>query len=248
MKHYDTIQLTSYHTGDLPDELMEEISTHLNVCQECKLVVEKLQEEKENFLNEFPFESLSFDEPAETKIAAFPNRAMRVISSIAALLVITVSVQFMNNEDSLGTVSFKGENNFTILSSNTEGEITERDEQSYFPGERIQICYTAMDSLYLSLLSIDEKGSVSRYFPVEGDVSTVISPGVKVPLTHSIRLDSYIGKEFYIQVLSEKPYVIDELITEIEEAFLKGSILEFTASQKGFTTVKEIVKRERNEK
>jgi hypothetical protein len=69
------------------------------------------------------------------------------------------------------------------------------------------------------LLSIDTSGSITRYYPQQGDSSVVLQPGQDIPLPHSILLDDYTGKELFIGIFSEKSQGLTEVQSRIKTEF-----------------------------
>lgn len=252
MKHYDKLELTSYVTGDVFAEKRAAIEKHLAECEQCHLFTEKLECEKTKFLDNNSFDELDLEE-SETKIHYFPKNVIRSVSSVAALLVLVVTVQFTTQfatqSDAVPTVAFKGKggSDFSILVETHNGTITERESDVYYPGERIQVCYNTVVSQHLVLLSIDGTGKLSRYFPSRGRTSLEVPAGVSQPLPNSIRLDEYIGSEKLVMVFSKDPILLDSLESQITAAFSAGTLDSLTLGGKSSVVIRSIEKKVRDE-
>lgn len=246
MKHpFDSIELTAYVTGDLSPEKIEALEKHLGGCETCSAKVTQLEEERKSFLTEMPYNGTA--DETDTVLYRFPK--VKVISSIAALFLFAVTIQFTMRETVLNEqqIALKGVDQLSIFVENETGGVEERESNIYYPGERIQVCYSTVATAYLTLFSIDSNGKLSRFFPTYGDSSIKVKPGIDVPLPHSIRLDSYIGEETFIMIFSPTPISLAETEKRIHEAFEKG-----TLSSPDFETgtkviLKTVEKRERSE-
>lgn len=246
-KHFDKLELTSYVTGDLSPEKNSAVESHCQSCETCAAYVEKLKAEQMQFLENNPFDG-SVDESDSTVVHTFPTNIRRAVTSIAALIVVAFTVQLWQNSNS-ETEGFrvKGGADFSILVENRNGAIEERESDVYYPGERIQVCYSTVDTAYLILMSIDSNGTLSRYFPTRGDSSMKINPGVNIPLSNSIRLDSYIGEEKLIMAFSNEPLSVAKVESQIKTAFAENSLDSLRLNDESDVQVRTIQKQVRDE-
>lgn len=247
MKHpFDSIELTSYVTGDISAEKRAKIEEHLGGCETCAVYVKQLQEEQKMFNSEMPYNG-SVDE-TDTGILHFPK--MKIISSIAALLIFAVSIQFTLRENvsiEQQTIALKGAEQISFFVENDTGGVEERDSDIYYPGERIQVCYSTVATAYLTLFSMDSNGTLSRFFPTSGTTSTKVEPGISLPLPHSIRLDSYIGEEKFIMVFSAEPLSIQDVEEKISFAFQENQLDSLSFGNESRVVIHTIEKREKSE-
>lgn len=257
---FDKLELISYVTGDISTEKAVLLKDHLECCETCRFFVEELTTEKDDFLIEHPFDegfmdqiSSEFEEEGHTKrpvFFTFPR-----IASIAALLLFA-TILTLNLRQSKSTlpsdmgIGLKGEENFYLYVLNVNGEIGQRDDEVYYPHERVHVCYTSSQKEYLMLFSIDTAGTISRFFPAHRDSSISVDIGSGIPLPNSIRLDGYIGKERYLMVLSKKAVSASDFENEIRKEFEKHGFDAFRLPNKAGRTVLEklTTKRGINEK
>ncbi len=237
--HCTKTELLSYLTGSISDDTSTRITAHLTECSSCASQLEKLKEAQEQFLESMPFDENMFEEKPETKVTQFP----KLISTIAALLIVAVTVIYFNPNQRSEHFTMKSAASMTILVEDPSGEIVERDSHIYYPNERIQICYTASDTAYLMLVSLDSAGTVSRYCPSHGNRLLKVEPGARVPLPNSVRLDHYIGEETLVLILADNDMAVDEMEQRITEAFSTQSLeqLEIQGSVIVQTISKQVV-------
>lgn len=247
MKHpFDSIELTSYVTGDISAEKRAKIEEHLDGCETCADTVKQMLDEQKMFNMEMPYNG-SVDE-TDTGILHFPK--MKVISSIAALILFAVTIQFTLRENvsiEQQMIALKGAEQISFFVENDTGGVEERDSDIYYPGERIQVCYSTVATAYLSLFSMDSNGTLSRFFPTYGTLSTKVEPGISVPLPHSIRLDSYIGEEKFIMVFSPTAVPISEIETKISTAFQENRLDSLSFENESRVIIHTIEKRKKSE-
>jgi hypothetical protein len=122
----------------------------------------------------------------------------------------------------------KGTSGLELYVKNTRGEVEKRERPFYKTGERIQFRYSCADRNKFMLLSIDSTGAVMTYYPSHGDSSEILEPGQGIPLSHSILLDEYSGKELFLGVFSAEklhaPSVVEQLRAEFRRAGAIDSI------------------------
>jgi hypothetical protein len=199
---FDKIDLLTFATGGCAETEAKRIAAHILTCDLCRSYVETFSSENAAFIGAHPFE-------ATVPAAAAPARRtvpfrMRTIYGIAASIAIafTTGYLFHAREPALSS-RIKGSVGLTLYVKTTQGEIEKRREQVYTAGERIQFLYSCDTHNKFMLLSIDTTGTVTRYYPASGDSSDALEPGQDIPLSHSIQLDEYAGKEVFIGVFSE---------------------------------------------
>jgi hypothetical protein len=219
----DRITLTSYFTGDLDREKQTVVEKHLETCEICKSYLKELEAEKNSFLSEVPFESLPTQpEKRRTKLAPF-----RKYYALAATIILFIAggliYQMRDTEES---IRIKGETGIKIFSLDQKGAIEYRKNTVYYPGDRIQIAYSCTDKHFLILFSIDEKGTVSRYYPSDTDSSIILEKGADIPLPNSIALDDYIGRELFVALFSGHRVYLPDIIDQVEETFARNGLAE----------------------
>ena len=202
---FDKFQIASYVAGDLSSDESKRLEKHLLECPDCQAYYESLTHEKEAFLSNHPFESIKISEPK--KYLSFPNmRRYYALAATIVLLLVGSSVYYSLQRQNRDRI--KGETGIGIVVQDLNGNIEKRDSHIYHPNERIQILYSCAGKNNFILVGIDDKGTLSIYFPQEGDSSIGLQKGADIPMPNSILLDDYIGRELFLAFFSdEKLYV-----------------------------------------
>jgi hypothetical protein len=120
----------------------------------------------------------------------------------------------------------KGGVSLAVFVRGADGEPQVRQDGVYFPGERIQFAYSCDHRNRLVLLSIDEEGRMTTYYPAEGDSAVVVQQGQDLPLPNSIELDSYVGRELYVAFFSVRPVMAETVRGEVRERFSEAGTLD----------------------
>lgn len=97
------------------------------------------------------------------------------------------------------------------------------------PGDRLQFRVTTTRS-HLALLGVDGTGTVSRYQPVGGDLSTPFAPGQARPLPDALTLDDAPGPEVFVVFLSDQPLLVEDLEQRVHDAVDGGDPLALLAA------------------
>jgi hypothetical protein len=211
---YDKLTLLNFVTGNLSPKGGSEVTGHLQHCRECASFVNSVQEERSQFLRDFP-------ESGHVAVIEKKNSSQRLfrrVFAIAATLVVVITgsaVLLRNQEPSFTT---KGGVALHLFVLDRNGKPTTRESMTYFPGERVQFSYSCGIERYLILLSSDTAGAITRFYPVEGDSSQPVASGADIPLPHSIELDEYIGDELYIAVFSAHPLALPPVTEKVKAA------------------------------
>ncbi len=221
--HYDKITLTSYFNEDLDARLMEEIQKHLLQCESCAKVLLSLREEQKEFLKKMPFEQL----PERVDKGNNRTSLWRTYYALAASLLLAIGGLYLfRMEQKPSFAQVKGGSSIALYKKGEEGIVEKQTHHVYTPGEQIQITYSSVSNKYLILLSIDETGKISSYYPQHADSSVLIETGADIPLPNSIVLDGYIGQELFIALFSSKPKYVPLLISKIKSKVVKQGSLE----------------------
>jgi hypothetical protein len=203
---FDKVDLLAFATGSLNDFDSKRIKSHLESCASCRKYVLEFKAQSTEFLEKNP--STAWLKPESAVAAAkkappiFPFR--KVYGIAASLAILCTTMYFFNGRESLPLSRVKGSTGLTLVVKNMTGKIERRDTQTYSAGERVQFIYSCERRNKFILMSIDTTGSITQYYPLKGDSSEVLEPGCDIPLSHSILLDEYIGRELFIGVFSER--------------------------------------------
>lgn len=219
----DKITLAAYLAGDLEAEEAKRLKEHLPTCTECESYLMSLKREQKAFLEKFPFVSSTY-ETAPKKIIQFPVYYRYLALAALFLLMVTGPLIYFNTYRQ-SEYHLKGKTGTRILVKNLAGTIEERDVHQYYPQEQIQFLYSCSERTYFMLLSIDEKGNITTYFPQQGDSSSVLSPGVDLPLNNSIMLDDYIGEELFMAFFADHQFSAMSMRNWMTRVFTKSKSL-----------------------
>lgn len=85
------------------------------------------------------------------------------------------------------------------------GAIAGTSGGTYRKGDHLRFTYSLDSPGHLYLISVDNAGKVTPFYPPEWAESLAVPPGRDLPLEASIRLDDYVGYEGFIAVFSEQP-------------------------------------------
>ena len=222
---FNKIQLISYFIGDVGNDLSLKISEHLKICPSCSDYKIKLEGEKNAFLKTHTFEEVAFQEKSVSD-NRLSFRIMPKIYSLEASFLVFITAGFFLLQHSDPGSRIKGEVNLKLFVKNSSGAIEKRGEQRYFPGEKVQFLYSCGSRNKFILISVDTSGTISQYYPSQGDSSISLEPGQDVPLPHSILLDTYIGKELFVGVFSEKPLYCPAITKAAQASFDRSRSLD----------------------
>jgi hypothetical protein len=211
----DRITLTAYFTGDLPEERSRELREHIQGCLYCRGFLEKLESEKALFLQKHPYESAAPD-----LSAAESGSSSKGLYAAAALLALflTAGLYFFTNPREPET-RIKGETGIEIHVKEAGQAAVSRTEHVYYPGEYIQVSYSCGKENMFTLMSIDETGKITCYFPAAQESSMVLERGAGIPLPNSSVLDDYLGRELFMAVFSEQKLDLSEVKDGIRRSY-----------------------------
>jgi hypothetical protein len=239
---FDKIDLLTFATGGSGEEEARRIRMHLRECPACRRFVETFDSEKSSFLAAHPFaEPIGREPESQTRRTAVfsPWRAY----ALAASLTIAVATgSFFLMRTPARDARIKGTAGLELFVKNARGEVEKRVQPLYTTGERIQFLYSCAGRNEFMLLSIDTAGAVTTYYPSRGDSSEALEPGQGIPLSHSILLDDYSGREVFLGVFSDQklfaPLVAQQLRADFQRA---GGIDSINLSMKNVSIWKQSI-------
>jgi hypothetical protein len=204
--------------GDLDKFTEKAFNEHCKTCLSCDTEMKKLEKEKKEFLSQYPVpEKL----PSIIKMKKTKSVPMTLFA-LAASLIIVFTAGFSIFSGKNDGYRIKGTTQIGLFVQDEKGNPVKRDENNYYPGEKIQFTYSCGENRYFMLLSADSNHMVTVYYPSEGDTSIRLEPGRDVPLPNSIILDSYIGPELYLAVFSAFPlhttHITNKLLSTLKQS------------------------------
>jgi hypothetical protein len=211
----------SFIAGDLDDFTENAVDEHCKTCLSCGMELKKLEKEKNEFLSQYPVpEKL----PSIIKMKKTKSLPMTLFA-LAASLIMVFTAGFSIFSGKNDGYRIKGATQIGLFVQDEKGNPVKRDENSYYPGEKIQFTYSCAENRYFMLLSTDSNHIVTVYYPSDGDTSIKLEPGRDIPLPNSITLDSYIGPELYIAVFSASPLHVTHVTNQLLSILNKSESL-----------------------
>lgn len=97
-------------------------------------------------------------------------------------------------------------------------------QQRLNPGDLIQFSYTLPKAVHLMIVSINERGDISKFVPLDqqGSVRRQAGQGELPNAQDSLELDDYIGMERLFVVYRQKPFDFSMLKSVVAQAFQKA--------------------------
>lgn len=84
-------------------------------------------------------------------------------------------------------------------------------------GDLVQLQYRTNETVHLMMVSLNNKGEVSRFIPFAQAKSLQVAKGKGfLPPTSSLELDEYVGVELFFLIASKKPFSYTEVKRRIE--------------------------------
>jgi hypothetical protein len=220
---FDKLTLFSYVAEDLDDISRKKVTEHLKLCVECDATVKKIVQEKDDFLKQYPVPQINSVEKKSSKLSV---RHPFSLYALAATLVLMVSAGLVfNTQNKTPDYRIKGTTGVTLYVQDENGNPVKREDNRFFPGEKIQFTYSCGKERYFMLLSADSNHSISVYYPSEGKESIALEPGRDLPLPNSIKLDSYLGPELYLAVFSASPLDVTHVTRQLTGFLQQGGSL-----------------------
>jgi hypothetical protein len=226
----DKLKLSAFVANELDSRESLAVKEHLMACPACREYAESLEREKREFLQKHPLETL--DIHSEGSASASPNAgknffgSRQIYAAAAVFLVFFTVMIFYLMRSPEEDFRIKGDVNIKLFVKDKEGQIQARQNHVYSPGEYIQISYSCGSSNKFMLLSMDENGKTTVYYPGTGDSSVVLEKGRDIPMKNSILLDEYIGRELYIAVFSKEKIWLNHMKEKLNTAYSKAKDLD----------------------
>jgi hypothetical protein len=238
MEHqFDKLELLSYHAGDVAAEKKAAMDRHVASCMQCRQYLASLDAEKSAFLAAHPFAQTAaqWNSKPGKRLVFVPRQVYALAASL--ILCLGAGYLYIKSMPEPG-YRIKGETTLKVFVKNLKGDIEKRSTQNYVTGEKIQFLYSCGPKNQFALFSLDTAGGISTYFPASGDTSLSLERGQDIPLPNSIALDEYTGREVFIGVFSEKPFLASRVLEQLKASFAASRSIDFIAlDRKDLSTV-----------
>ena len=205
------LDLERYVGGELDPEQADAVRRHCDSCSDCSSYVAMLQAEKEAFLSRHPFSSFTRAHATVVELPWYRRISFGTLQpamvTVGAVLLVTLAVVPVVNRRNLSRqelVRFKGAPPLSFVyqrdGKTLPGELSGR----YRGGDRIQVTCPPTRFGFVSLLSIDSRGTVSFYHPDmrSGYCSVPAEPSIPLAFPGSIELDATPGAELVIALFA----------------------------------------------
>jgi hypothetical protein len=179
---------------------------HVDACAECTARLSAMNEARAAFVGHrdpTSFARLVADRGGLRKQKTSLLR--RAGFGLAAAAIVLLGARLAMPEPA--AVRFKGPANLEVFVHRNGQTQPVENGQALAAGDQLAFVYTLAEAQSLLLLSIDESGAVTRYFPSESGAA-VLSPAARAQLPVGIELDAHHGEERLFALFSRAP--IDE--------------------------------------
>jgi hypothetical protein len=211
-----TLELMSYAVNDCGDADRNRIGRHAETCPACASRLKAIAAECADFLARFPYAAVLGGHGGSEVVRKAPYPPLYALA--AGLLVAVTAGWFAMQHITGATARIKGDVSIAVYVKAADGKIEQRADNRYHPGEQIQIAYSTGEADRLILVSVDDSGHMTTYYPATGDTSIAIEKGRGLPLPNSIILDSYIGHELLVAVFSASALHLSDVKARIVAA------------------------------
>ncbi len=189
------------------------VADHAAGCPSCRETLTHYQAQKAAFLAKHPFRQLwnALEERRASRrfwrkwLLPVPLRTAVAFASIAGLIVFAV----WRHQQSPEILTKGGVGLGFYVSS--QGKIEKgRNGMSLRPGTEVQFLYSSQKESYLLLAGIEEDGTVTFYYPPNGEASGPIEPAKKSPLPTALRWRPAGRYERFFALFTEMPIPSEE--------------------------------------
>jgi hypothetical protein len=182
---------------------------HVRSCAYCSARAQRMRAATQAFSNVSQPPAVFVRQVMEKEARSEPCSRMRKARwqplAIAAAVFAGVLVwQSLPARDLNDSIRFKGTDQLTIYTKRGDGSQRLRDGASLRAGDQLGFTCSLAERKHLLLMSIDDDGRVSRYFPSTAGAAQV-GPGANVQLPIAIELDAYRGRERIVGLFSSAP-------------------------------------------
>jgi len=222
-EHPSHSRLRQYHVGDLGKEERRLTSSHLDECEECVAFLKTLDEEKKAFYADHDRAGFltkvreGATRPSEIGVTAPKNWLVKMLQpgllapATAALVLLLIVVLYLPGEEGSSERMKGNEIGLDFLVMENDGPRVAEPGRVLHPGDRIQFRVTAPAGGFIHIVSVDEAGTVSVYFPLPHSRAERYPGGAARPVPGSVILDDTLGRERVFMLLCGEPMQREQL-------------------------------------
>jgi hypothetical protein len=204
MQHVSDLTWDRMHAGQLAPGLADLARLHAARCAPCAARRAELEAAHRRFVAV----------PPALRAAVRPRRAWRAI--VPALAVAAVAIAIARIPDGARERS-KGGFAVTAFAGRDGDAVPLGTGDPIFPGDRLQLSYSAARPGHLAVLAIDGAGQVEVYFPAGATTTWAAEAGHRIALPASTELDDVIGEERLWVVFCERAQPVAPIVATVRE-------------------------------
>ena len=233
------LQLARFMTDDLSESEAATVRAHLEACEKCRAVSKQMDV---NAAAYSAHEELHLERLDERLAAASAERGVgsrgrnvAIFCGLAAAAAAVLVLTFVFNagqDESAGdsVIAFKGSSALAVTAARDGETFAVKEGTHLRAGDAVRFTLTAFHSGYVTVFSVDGKGTVSPFYPAaalsENAAPLEIPAAGKHTLPGSIVLDDAPGPERFVALFSERPFDRSAMVDRSTKALQSG---DFTA-------------------
>lgn len=221
-EHHGELTLRRFRIGELPPEEAARIADHVPGCEACRGRLAAIDAEAARFREEISFERFAAGVASAGRTAARRPRVPRWVPPAMALAAAAGVILAVTLTGPAPRTANRVKGGGPSVDFYVGGLGTPRlagPEERLEPGERVRIGYRAGRFGYLTVVSVDDTGEVSRLYPAAG-ASLSVSPNraAETLLPRSVAFTGH-GPERVIVVLTRRPIPVSRVAAQVRAAW-----------------------------
>jgi hypothetical protein len=194
------------HAGWLAPALADQARQHAAGCPRCAERGAALAAEHRGFVAAPP------PLPAPSV-----RRAWRAIASALAVAAVAIAIARIGADRPHDAMRSKGGFGVTAFAGRDLNAVPLGTGDPIFPGDRLQLSYSAERDGHLAVLAIDGAGQVDVYFPAGATMTWAAAAGRRIALPASTELDDVLGEERLWITWCDRPQPLAPLVAALRE-------------------------------
>ena len=201
-EHVSDLTWDRLHAGSLAPALVDQVRHHAAACSSCAARGAALDAAHRRFI------------AAPPPLRASRVHAWRVMVPAFAVAAAALVVVLVGGERE--ATRMKGGFGVTVFAGRGRDAVPLGAGDAIFPGDRLQLSYSAPRDGHLAVLSIDGADRVEAYFP-SSETTWPAAAGHQIALPVSTELDDVLGDERLWIVFCDRPRPLAPLIAVLAE-------------------------------
>jgi hypothetical protein len=207
IEHVSDLTWDRLHADCLAPALADQARQHAAGCPRCAERGAALAAEHGRFVAAPP--------PLRAMVPA--RRAWPAIVSALAVAAVVLAIVGVRPDRPPGATETKGGFGVTVFAGRDRDAVPLGTGDPIFPGDRLQLSYSAERAGHLAALAIDGAGHVEVYFPAGATMTWPAAAGHRVALPASTELDDVLGEERLWIVFCDRPQPLAPLVAALRE-------------------------------